>query len=121
MDIVVKIVGIFFIFAGIVYLLKPQLLKPFIDFFKRGRRMYFVAVFRFALAIVFLLAARQCDISWLIAAFGIVFMVSGLLIFILGLERVKSILQWYQNRSLLFLRLNGVIALVIGAIIIYSA
>ena len=121
MDIVVKIVGIVVVFIGIVYLLKPGVLKSFIGFFKKGKRIYFVALIRFVLAVIFLLAANQCKMPWVIIVFGILFMISGLLIFILRAERLKSILDWWQRQSSLLLRLMALITLAIGAAIIYSA
>ena len=121
MDTVVKIVGIVFVFIGIVYLLKPGVLKSFVEFFKKGKRIYFVGLIRFVLAVIFLLAANQCKTSWVIIVFGILFMISGLLVFMLGAKRLKSILEWWQRQSSLLLRFMGLIALAVGAVIIYSA
>ena len=121
MDIVVKIVGIVVVFIGIVYLLKPGVLKSFIGFFKKGKRIYFVGLIRFVLAVIFLLAANRCKMPWVIIVFGILFMISGLLIFILRAERLKSILDWWQRQSPLLLRLMGLITLAVGAAIIYSS
>ena len=121
MDTVVKIIGIVFVVMMIVYLLKPNVMKRLMEFFKQGKRMYFAALIRFVLAIVFLLAARECDQFWVIFGFGILFLISGLLIFILGLEKVKSYIGWWQKQSVLLLRVMAVIGLAIGAIIIYAA
>jgi len=122
MDTVVKIIGIVFVFIGIVYLLKPGVLKSLMEFFKKGKRIYFVGLIRFVLAVIFLLAANQCKTktAWVIIVFGILFMLSGLLVFTLGAKRVKSILDWWQRQSSLLLRLMGLIALAVGAVIIYS-
>ncbi len=121
MDTVVKIAGIFFVLIGIVYLLKPGVLKGLMEFFKQGKRIYFAGLIRFVLAVVFLLAARECDITWVIVVFGILFMLSGLLVFTLGARRLKSLLEWWQRQSFLLLRLVAVIILAMGAVIIYSA
>ena len=121
LDTVVKIVGIVFVFIGIVYLLKPSVLKSFVEFFKKGKRIYFVGLIRFVLAVIFLLAANQCKTSWVIIVFGILFMISGLLVFMLGAKRLKSILEWWQRQSSLLLRFMGLIALAVGAAIIYAA
>ena len=121
MDIVVKIAGIFFVLIGILYLLKPGFLKGLMEFFKQGKRIYFAGLIRFVLAVVFLLAARECDITWVIVVFGILFMLSGLLVFTLGARRLKFLLEWWQRQSFLLLRLVGLITLAIGAVIIYSA
>jgi len=83
--------------------------------------MYFAGLIRLVLAIIFLLAARECDITPVIVFFGILFLISGLLIFVIGLEKVKSIINWYQEQSILVLRLLALVALAIGVVIIYSA
>ena len=88
MEIIVKIVGILIVLIGIVFLLKPGVMKRLMEFIKKGKRVYFAAVIRFTLAIIFLLGAGECYQKWIIAAFGILFLISGLLILILGPERI---------------------------------
>jgi len=121
MDIVIRSLGIVIVVVGIVYLLRPDVMKWLIEFFKQGKRIYFAGLIRLALAVIFLLGARECDITWVIVVFGILFLIGGLLIFILGPEKLRRILDWYQKQSVLLLRVLAVIALAIGAIIIYSA
>ncbi len=121
MDIVIQSLGIVFALAGIVYLLRPDVMKWLMEFFKQGKRMYFAGLIRFALAIVFLVGARECKQFWVIFAFGILFIIGGLLIFTIGLERFKSIIDWWQKQSLLLLRVMALITLAVGAVIIYSA
>ena len=121
MDIVIQSLGIVFALAGIVYLLRPDVMKWLMEFFKQGKRMYFAGLIRFALAIVFLVGARECKRFWVIFAFGILFIIGGLLIFTIGLERFKSIIDWWQKQSLLLLRVMALITLAVGAVIIYSA
>ncbi len=121
MDIVIKTLGILIALVGIIYFLRPDVMKWLMEFFKQGKRLYFAGLIRFALAVVFLVAARECKHPWVIFAFGILFIISGLLIFMLGLEKLKSIIDWYQKQSVLLLRAIAVIALAIGGVIIYSA
>ncbi|MBA7641618.1 hypothetical protein ES703_49303 [subsurface metagenome] len=121
MDIVIQSLGIVFALAGIVYLLRPDVMKWLMEFFKQGKRIYFAGLIRFALAIVFLVGARECKRFWVIFAFGILFIIGGLLIFTIGLERFKSIIDWWQKQSLLLLRVMALITLAVGAVIIYSA
>jgi uncharacterized protein YjeT (DUF2065 family) len=121
MDIVIQTLGIVFALVGIVYLLRPDVMKWLMEFFKQGKRIYFAALIRFALAIVFLVGARECKRFWVIFAFGILFIISGLLVFIIPLEKIKAYIGWWQKKSPLLLRLMALIALAIGAIIIYSA
>jgi hypothetical protein len=121
MELVVKIIGIIIVALAMVYLLKPEVMTYVIEFFKEGKRIYFAGLIRLVLAVIFLLAARECDITWVIILFGILFLISGLLTFVLGLERIKSIIGWWQKQSVFTLRLFALVAFIIGAIIIYSA
>jgi uncharacterized protein YjeT (DUF2065 family) len=121
MDTVVKIIGIVFVCAGIVYLLKPDILKRMLEFFEQGKRIYFAGLIRFVLAIVFLLAARECDITWLIFLFGILFLISGLLVFLLGPKRLRPIFEWWQKRPPLLVRILSLLVVAFGVLIIYSA
>ena len=121
MDIIIRSLGIVIVLVGVVYLLRPDVMKWLLEFFKHGKRIYLAGLLRLALAVIFLLGARECDITWVIVVFGILFLIGGVLIFILGPEKIRRILDWYQKQSVLFLRVLAVLALAIGAIIIYSA
>ena len=121
MDTVVKIIGIIIIVIAIVFLVKPQVMRHLIGFFKKGNRIYLAGLVRLALAVVFLLAVRECDITWVILVFGILFLISGVLVFMLGPAKIGPMLDWYQKRPLLLSRVLAAIIAAIGAIIIYSA
>ena len=121
MDIVIKSLGIVFCIIGIVYLLRPDIMKWLFEFFKKGKRIYFAGLIRFALAIVFLVGALECKYPKVIIAFGILFIIGGLLIFVLRPEKVRRILDWYQKQPVLIFRVIAVIVLAVGAIIIFSA
>jgi len=121
MDTVVKIIGIVIVVIAVVPLVKPDVMKRLLEFFKKGKRLYIPGLLRLALAVVFFLGARECDITWVIVVFGILFMISGLLIFVIGPERLRPVMDWYQRQSLTLLRIIAVIPLAIGAVIIYCA
>jgi uncharacterized protein YjeT (DUF2065 family) len=119
--IVIKILGIIISLMGLVYLLRPDIIKKLMNFFKKDKRIYLSGVLRLALAVVFLVAARECRYPWIIFACGIIFLAGGLLIFLLGPERIRKILDWYEEQSTLIFRVIAVIVLVFGLIIILSA
>ena len=106
---------------GIAYLLRPDIIKLLIGFFKKGKRIYFAGLLRFALAVVFLIAARECRYPWIIIASGLIFLTGGLLIFLLGPEKIRRILDWYEEQPALIFRVIAVVVLIFGAIIIFSA
>jgi len=119
--IVIKSLGMLFALMGIAYLLRPDIIKRLMGFFKKGKRIYFAGLIRFALAIVFFVGARECRSPWIIFASGIIFLISGLLIFMLGPEKIRRMLDWYQYQTTLFFRIIALIVLAFGAIIIFSA
>lgn len=121
MDTIIKAVGIVFVLIAVLYILKPDLIKTLCGFFKKGVRIYIPAGIRFALAILFLIAAGDCKNFWVIVALGALFLISGLLIVALGPKKVRPILEWYQNQSSLLLRLIALIVLALGIIIIIYA
>jgi hypothetical protein len=121
METVIKIIGTVIVCVGLVYLIKPEIFRVIMRFFAKGNRLYIAAVIRFALAIVFFLGARHCGIKWVIVLFGLIFLLSGLLIFMLGLERAKGIIRWYQGQPSFVYRIVAIIVLSVGLIITYSA
>lgn len=121
MDIVIKIIGIFFILLGFVFLLRPDIMKWLIEFVKKGKRVYFAGLIRLALAVVFFASFRECDKPWFIFAFGILFLIAGILIFMLGPEKIKRVLDWYQKQSVMLFRIIALLPMALGVLIIYSA
>jgi len=121
MDWVIKVIGIVFVLIAILYFLKPEIMKGLMHFFKSGNRMYFAGLIRFVLAIVFLLAARDCRSFRVIFAFGILFLISGLLIFVLGPKRLRVMLEWWEKQSTVFLRVLALVTLAVGVVVIVFA
>jgi len=119
--IAIKSLGMLFVLMGIIYLLRPDIIKTSMGFFKKGKRIYFAGLIRFALAVVFLIAARDCEYPRIIIASGLIFLTGGLLIFLLGPEKIRRILDWYQKQPTLIFRVIALIVLAFGAIIIFSA
>ena len=121
MNMVIRIIGTFIVGMGLVYLIKPAVIRTLIGFFSKGARLYFAALVRFTLAVVFFMGAKECKITWVIVTFGLIFLLSGILIFALGLERAKGILKWYLEQPSFILRTLAIVVLAVGLIIVYAA
>jgi hypothetical protein len=121
MDIAVKVIGIIIVLIAILYLVKPVVIRRLIEFFSKGSRVYLTAVLRLALAIMFLVAARECKKPWVIFAFGILFLLSAFLIFLLGSRRLAKMLEWARGQSDLFLRVIALLTLAVAVVIIICA
>lgn len=119
--IVIKGLGMLFTLMGIAYLLRPDFIKKLMAFFKKGKRIYFAGLIRFALAVIFFVAARECRYFGIIFACGIIFLISGFLIFMLGPEKIRRILDWYEEQPIVIFRVIAVVILVFGIIVVFSA
>lgn len=118
---VIKSLGILFTLMGIAYLLRPEIIKKLMGFFKKGKRIYLAGLVRLALAVVFFVAASECRYFWIIFASGIIFLTGGLLIFLLGPDKIRRILDWYEGQPIVIFRVIALIVLVFGMVIIFSA
>ena len=121
MDIVITIIGIAIVVMGIVYLIKPAIMKWLIDFFKKGPRIYIAGFLRFVLGVVFLLAATKCREQTIIGVLGVLFLLGGFLIFILGSQRIRPILEWWLTKPVWVMRILALLTVAFGVLIIYAA
>jgi uncharacterized protein YjeT (DUF2065 family) len=121
MNLVVQAIGIILIIIAVLYILNPALFKSIIRYFVKGKRIYLAGILRLALAVIFFIAARECKYPWLIGAFGALFLIGASIIFMMKLEKLKAILQWYLDKPNNLLRALGLIVLALGIIIIFSA
>jgi drug/metabolite transporter superfamily protein YnfA len=117
----VKIIGVLLILAAVVYLSKPEFMRRVLQFFKHGSRIHFQTLVRFVLAVIFLLAAGQCHHPRVVAAFGIIFLISGLLMIIVGAQKVITALEWILKQPALIFRIIALVILAAGAVILYAA
>ncbi len=119
--IIIKLLGIVVALMGVAYLLRPEIIKRLMGFFKKGNRMYFPGLVRLALAVVFFVGARECRCFWSIFGLGVLFLLSGLLIFVLGPAKIRALLEWYQKQPLVVFRVIAVVVTAVGVVIVFSA
>ncbi len=118
---IIRLIGVIFVVAGILFAFRPDLPRRLMQFFKKGSRIYLAGAARLTLAVVFLVGAENCRHKWVIVGFGILFMISGLIIFALGAAKLRGLIDWFAKLPALVLRGLGVSASVLGAIICYCA
>jgi len=121
MAIVIKIIGLLLVLTAIFYLAKPDVIKHMMEFFRQGNRIYFAGLIRLILAVIFLAGARECDVTWLIFTLGILFLIAGILVFVLGTKKINAWIDWWLKKPLWALRLLSVLTLAFGGLIIYAA
>ena len=121
MVIVVRLIGIFITVMGLVFALSPTGMKQVLDFFAKGKRVYLIGILRILFGIIFLLAASLCKWTEVIRVLGILFIIAGSFIFILGIRKVKSVVEWWSKKPALTLRLLSLVPVILGVLIIYAA
>jgi len=120
MLILVRLVGIILVAIGIIFFISPKRIKQWMVSCEKGLRPYMMGILRILVGILFLLAAPRSKVAWVIVTVGLLALIGGIAFFVLGLEKVKSMLRWWQGRSLPVLRLIAVLAIAIGVLILYS-
>lgn len=120
MNVAIKIIGIFFVTMAVSFLMRPEWVLNVIQFAAKGSRVYIIGAIRLFLAATFLIAARECARPPVIAAIGVLFLVSGLFIFAAGADKMCSMIEWFQRKPLWLFRLLAVVHFAFGCLIIYA-
>lgn len=119
MVIVVKLFGLIIAVFGVIYLLKPNIMKNYAAFWGIGKRIYAGAALAFIFGVIFLLAAPQSAATGLVTALGILSVIKGILLSVLKPEKGIAMINWWVERPLGFLRIHALFALVLGLLLIY--
>jgi hypothetical protein len=121
MVIAIRLIGAFIAAMGLALALSPKGVNQAFDFFSKGKRIYWIGLLRILFGIIFLLAASVCRWTEVIRVLGVLFIIAGSFIFILGIRKVKSVLEWWSKKPALILRLLTLLAVAFGILIIYAA
>ena len=116
----VKLFGIFLVGFGVAYLIKPNIIKQYMAFWKIGKRLYLGGALALLIGIIFLFAAAQCRWRGIIVAFGILSVAKGIWLLVISQEKAISILDWWAKRPITFLRVHAIFAVALGVLLIYS-
>lgn len=121
MNTLIIIIGCIILTAGIVSIAMPQKMRDFLTFAKYGRRVYLGGMIRLIFGCLLLIASPHSYVFWIPAIVGTVMAISGILIFMLGKERVHEIIDWLVSKPDKFLRVPPIIASIIAILLIFSA
>lgn len=121
MHIVIKSLGIVLALTAVVYMMRPDIAKRLLSLLQKGKRIYLDGIINCALAAVLFVGARECKYPWLIFVCGMVFMAESLLIFTLGPEKTRPLLDWSLEQSEELFQYLGLFLGIVGVVIIFSA
>ena len=120
MIILAKTIGIVISALGILFLVLPEKAKLIMNFWKQGSRIYGAGILRVLFSVVLFLAASQSRAPVITAILGLMFMVSGILVFVMGVEKSKELIQWWEDQPSLIHRLLGLLVLCFGLLVLYT-
>jgi len=117
----IKLIGIVILILGVAYLLRPELMKQYMSFWTKNRRLYAGAIISAIIGTFLLLGATQCRIDWVVTVVGLWGLLKGLIILMLGKEKMASTIKWWQKKSVKTLRAAAIAVITIGALLIFAA
>lgn len=115
-----RLIGILILALGVLFTVRPQWMNKTIDFFGQGKRLYINGALRLVLGGIFLLSAPQCRLPGAAFFIGVLFILGGALIFVLGTEKTKSIIDHWKDLPAMAARLLALITVTFGAFILYA-
>jgi hypothetical protein len=120
MLILAQLIGATAVIMGITFLASLTTLKGFIQFWQGGERLYLAGLIRILIGIFLVMAAAQCKIPLAVSLLGCLCLVGGMIIFIVGMERFKAMLHWWDTTPPHILRLITIIPIGIGLLLLYA-
>ena len=120
MNIIDLIVGWLLLLLGLLGIASPHSLVDAVLGMSSATRFYVTVIVRIVVGIIFLYAARRCRVAWLVYLFGVIILLSGIVLLFLGVGRLDQALNWFAARSDAGLRSAYVFDVIIGALLIFA-
>jgi hypothetical protein len=117
MVILIKLLGLVITALGLVIFASTDFTQKLFDFFKEGKRIYYAGVVRGILGLILFVTASQSVVPLAAIALGLMFLVSGILVFAADVEKIKAFLITYSEMPGLVIRLLGLVAASFGILI----
>ena len=114
------LLGVMIVAMGLAALMAPGTLKRLLRHLTEAGRFYIVAVLRFVIGVLFLLAAGSTRLPIFVTAVGVLSIAAGLLMPVLGAARLKAIVDWWLARGDIVLRLWGLVACAFGLLLVWA-
>lgn len=115
-----KMIGMALVAVGVLVMVRPSAVKQILDFWKEGNRLYGMGVVRIVVGVILLLAARESAIPWLVAIIGLLPITGGIVIFVMGLDKSKKLIELWHSKPNKVYRKFSVIPIAIGAVLILA-
>ena len=117
MVILAKLVGLLIMVLGLTIFASPHLTQKLFDFFKEGKRIYYAGVIRTLVGLLLFFCVPRSAVPLAAIALGLMFLVSGIVVFAVDVEKLKAFLASYSEMPGLVIRLLGLVAASFGILI----
>lgn len=121
MQALIALIGILIASLGLFFVVRPNMFRRTLNFFLKVNWLYAFGAMRVVFGIIFLIFANKCVHSWLIIFFGIMLIVTSIVIFSLDTNKLKKTLRWWLKQNKVVIRLPATMAFIIGLLIAYGA
>ena len=112
--------GVMVVAMGAWILVKPFGLKDFADLFLTSSGLWAAAGLRVAFGIALWMAAATSRMPRTLRVLGVLFIIGGLAIPVIGLERLQGIAEWGASQDGNVLRVAATLAIGMGTFVIWS-
>lgn len=121
MGVAIATVGAVISVLGVTGLVAPSGMSRALDGFKSSPgKIYGWAGVRILMGAILILGASETAFPTLIRFIGAVLVLKAALVPLLGLDRVRSILEWFQDRPPLLIRFLFLLVASFGAFLIWA-
>jgi uncharacterized protein YjeT (DUF2065 family) len=117
----VKLTGIAMVVMGVIYFVKPGVMKKYMRYWMEEKKLYMGAVLNLVIGLIFLIAASNCLWPAFVRLIGVISLIKGIMIFYPGPKKIIPMMEALSNKRNKTLRGFAVLALIIGILVIYSA
>jgi len=121
MMILIQLLGVVIAATGILFLLKPNLGRKMLIFFRQGRNIYIGGLARITLGFILLTYVSDGRLPLVLFVLGFLALTGGLFIFLLGLRMARKLLEWLDVKNDLYLRFLSLLVVIYGILVAYSA
>ena len=112
-----KGLGVLIGITGLLFFALPASMQKVFEFFMQGKRIYLAGVIRLAAGGILLGTSPHSLVPRAALALGLLFFMSGLVIFAAPPDKIKDFIRHYSQMPGTFLRLLGLVAASFGLLI----
>ena len=117
---ITKLIGLLISGLGLVFILEPSLYVKFVESALESKRVHITGIAKVVCGLIFVIAAPMTQLAGFIGFLGLLSIVSGVVIFLFGENKVYPIIKWWEERPIVIKKAFGLLVFLIGAIIVFN-